>query len=296
MADAALTVVVPTRDRAVLLEKCIASLRVAAEQVDAAVEIVVADDGSVDATADHLSAQDDLIVVTCDRPLGSSAARNRAVAVASAPLIVFVDDDVVVDGQLLARHFDHHRDQPEPEAALSGLVTWTREAPITRHMEWLERGGPLFAFDTINDPDRVDPRHFCTANVSVKRELLERVVGPFDERLERFTDVELGLRLADAGMRLRHDPLAVAWHLRHDTPATTDDRMRVVGRASVMLDALHPGIAPPAAPRTQWRRLKAGAAVALSPLAPILPARFADRIWEARAAWAYAEGRREAGA
>lgn len=256
----------------------------------------MADDASTDHTRDVLARFPEVRAVPREVEGGASAARNSALRVASAPLILFLDDDIEVERDLIRRHLEHHGAHPEAEAALTGLVTWTRTAPISRHMRWLERGGPLFAFDTIADPDDVEPVHFCTANSSVKAAMLDRVDGPFDERLRRFTDVDLGLRLSGAGMRLRFDADAVAWHLRSDTPSSTDDRMRAVGRASVMLDAIHPGVAPPAAPLTAVRRAKLIVARLLGPLAPVLPESVADRIWSARAAWAYAAGRREAGA
>lgn len=296
MGDPVLSVVVPTRDRAGTLGRCLDSIERSAEAGGVKVEVVVGDDASGDGTADLLLGRDSVKVAVRERAGGSSAARNSALRLATAPLVLFTDDDIELDVDAIGRHLEFHSRNPDRLDALVGLVTWTRDAPITKHMEWLERGGPLFAFDTIDDPANVDPGHFCTANVSVKRELLDMVHGPFDERLPRFTDVELGLRLASQGMRLAYDRDCVAWHLRTDTPASTDSRMRTVGRASVLLDAIHPGAAPEAAPRSPLRRAKALAATALSPLAPMLPRPVADRIWSARAAWAYSEGRREAGA
>ncbi len=295
MPEPALSVVVPTRDRAPLLERCLDALAAGIAGSGEVVEIVVADDCSSDGTAALLAARREVGSVRLDEPLGSSAARNAALKRTSAPLVLFIDDDIVIGEGLLGRHLAHHRRHAEVEEALVGLVTWSREQPISAHMRWLERGGPLFAFDTISDPERVDPSHFCTANVSVKSELLARVEGPFDPALKRFTDVELGARLAECGMRLRYDAGSVGWHLRHDDPGSTDARMRVVGAASVELDRLHPGLAPAAWPDSPVARLKAALARLLSPIAPILPERVADRIWSARAAWAYAEGRREAG-
>jgi len=296
VVEPVVSVVVPTRDRVASLGRCLASLERAAGSITGRVQVIVADDASRDGTAGMLAGRKGIDVVTREREGGSSAARNSAVRLAEAPLVLFVDDDIEVEPDLISRHLAHHEAHPEAEAALVGLVTWTRSAPITRHMEWLERGGPLFAFDTIDDPENVDPSHFCTANASVKRSPLDRVDGPFDERRRRFTDVDRGLRLAEVGMRLRHDPRAVAWHLRSDSPQTTDDRMRAVGMASVVFDERHPGLVPQAAPATPLRRAKAVTARLLTPLAPLLPAGLAGRIWEARAAWAYAEGRREAGA
>lgn len=294
MAIPDLSVVIPTHDRVDLLQRCLAALDAAISSVREQVEVVVVDDASSDGTWALLEASSGVAAVRRERDGGSSAARNDGVARATAPLILFIDDDIEASPDLLARHLRFHGANTDPLAALVGLVTWTRTMPITPHMRWLERGGPLFAFDTITNPDSVEPAHFCTANVSVKRALLDMVDGPFDPRLRRFTDVELGHRLARAGMQLSHDPQAVGWHLRHDDPASTDARMWAVGRASVELDRLHPGIAPPAAEMTRTRAAKASCARLITPFAPFLPEVLADRIWSARAAWAYAAGRRAA--
>ncbi len=294
MGSPQLSVVIPTHNRSDLLWECLTALAAARAGLGDGLQIIVVDDASTDETMHVAGRFSGVELVTRVVGGGSGAARNDGIRHARAPLILFIDDDIVIEADLIARHLDHHLRHPQIEEALGGLVTWSRDRPISAHMRWLERGGPLFAFDTIDDPERVDPLHFCTANVSVKKDLLARVDGPFDERLRRFTDVELGQRLSDSGMRLRFDAGAIGWHLRHDTPSTTDQRMRAVGRASIQLDVIHPGIAPEAAPKSNSKLAKAKLAKLVSPVAPILPAAAADRIWAARAAWAYAEGRREA--
>ena len=292
MSSTRLSVVIPTRNREWELERCLAAVL---NQIDPALdEVLVVDDNSTDGTRELLDRHPSAAVIG-GKGLGASAARNLAVSRASGDIVLFVDDDIVLTGGAVARHVEFHSEHPAVEDALIGLVTWDPRRPITRHMVWLEDKGPLFSFNTIDSFDAVDPRHFCTANASVKRALLDRVEGPFEERLRRFTDVELGQRLAGQGMNLHYDPDLVGWHLRVDTPATTDERMFEVGRASVMLDALHPGIAPQAAPLTAPRRAKAAAARALEPATDLMPNRLAGKVWETRAAWAYGAGRREAG-
>lgn len=281
-----LTVVVPTRDRAALLARCLDSI--AAQRVHAEVQVVVADDGSTDGTRELLAGRTDVEALTLP-PGGRSAARNAALRHARGRLVLFLDDDVLATDGLLARHLDHHARHPEEHEALVGPVTWAPELRITPHMRWLERGGPLFAFDTIDDPGDVDWRHFCTANVSVKLALLD--ADPFDEDLERSVDVELGYRLARRGMRLRYDPAALVHHLRTDTPETTEERMRVVGRSARLVHIKHPEIAePPPA----FRRLTPAKAAVARALAPLVRgagvARLDERVWEHRGARAYARG------
>ncbi len=292
MAAPRISVVIPTRNRAESLRRC---LREVLSQVDFATdEVIVADDGSTDSTSSLKNEFDAVRWVRLEGQ-GTCAARNRAVAMATGDLVLFIDDDIVCSPGMVGRHRHFHRLHPDPTDALVGHVTWHKESKITKHMLWLEDGGPLFAFNTISNPDAVDPRHFCTANSSVKRELLDRVEGPFEERIPRFTDVELAMRLSKQGMRLHYDPEAIGWHLRVDTPATTDKRMFEVGRASVILDRIHPGVAPEAGGLTFWRGARVLVARALTPVAPLLPTAAADRIWSARAAWAYASGRASEG-
>jgi hypothetical protein len=153
-------------------------------------------------------------------------------------------------------------------------------------MEWLERGGPLFAFDEIDDRDDVDWRHFCTANASVKRAFLggER----FDESLERAVDVELGYRLSKRGMRLRHDPEAVGHHLRADTPRSTERRQRSVGRAMRRIYEKYPELAEPPPPFGRLTPLKAAAARLLRPL--VHRPELDEKLFSYRGARAFAKG------
>jgi GT2 family glycosyltransferase len=283
-----LTVVIPTYDRAGHLRRCLDAL--AAQEVDGSVQVIVADDGSSDGTADVLAGRPDVESLRLSHR-GRSAARNAALEHSRGDLVLFLDDDVVATPGLLQRHLDHHRRHRAPTDALVGLVTWAPELEVTPHMEWLERGGPLFAFDTIDDPDDVDWRHFCTANVSVKRALLDG--ERFDEELERSVDVELGYRLARRGMRLRYDPDAVGHHLREDTPASTEERMRSVGRATRRVHEKHPELEEPPPPFGPLTPVKAALARVLVPV--VRSARLREEVYSYRGARAFARGYAEAG-
>lgn len=282
-----LSVIIPTRDRAPILARCLDALT--AQAVDAEVQAIVVDDGSRDRTPVVLAQYPSLEVLR-QEARGRSAARNAGLRQASAPVVMFLDDDVLATPGLLQRHLDFHRRLPAPREALVGHVTWAPQLEVTDHMRWLEDGGPLFAFNTISDPDNVDWRHFCTANVSVKRELVGGE-APFDEELERFTDAELGYRLERFGMRLHYDRLALGHHWRVDTPASTARRMRVVGRAARMVHLKHPEIAEPPPPfrRSAWVRAALARAAA-----PVLPdpvhAPVAERLYSYEASRAYARG------
>ncbi|MFN8175137.1 MAG: glycosyltransferase family A protein [Solirubrobacteraceae bacterium] len=282
-----LTVALPTRNRAATLARCLAALEPQARETGS--QIVVVDDASSDDTAAVLAARPDVEARRRPEPGGIGTARNDTVDLARAPIVLFVDDDVIAAPGLLERHLAHHARHPEPNEALGGRVTWSPEVTVTRHMHWLENGGPLFAFNAIPDPQDVEWRHFCTANVSVKRSFLGP--RPFDGEMERYSDPELAYRLAARGLRLRYNAAALGHHLRSDTPESTERRMRLVGRAARTLHAKHPELAEPPPPFTALSHLKAAAARAANPLLHAAGVHALDeRIFSYRAARAFAQG------
>jgi GT2 family glycosyltransferase len=205
------------------------------------------------------------------------------VRAATGDVVLFVDDDIVPAPGLVARHVAHHRERPEPHEALLGHVTWSPEVRVTRHMHWLEHGGPLFAYDQIDDPDDVGWRMLYTANVSLKREFVE----PFDVDLPIFEDSEMAYRLSKRGLRLRYDSRALGWHLREETPERTERRMREVGASAALLHDKWPELREPPPRLRAVGRLKAAGAAALSRAGVH---RWEDELDSWRAARAYAAG------
>ena len=99
MSDAgvAISVVIPTRNRAHLLPDCLASL--AAQEASVPFEIVVVDNASEDDTAEVVNAwnaRDERIRLVHEGVLGRAAALNAGMAAARGELLLFTDDDVYV--------------------------------------------------------------------------------------------------------------------------------------------------------------------------------------------------------
>jgi hypothetical protein len=85
------TVVITTKDRREMLDEAIAS---ALAQRGAGVEVLVVDDGSRDGTSAMVAERHPgARLVRSERSMGYIAQRNRAAALARAPVIVSIDDD-----------------------------------------------------------------------------------------------------------------------------------------------------------------------------------------------------------
>ncbi len=211
--------IIPTRDRAVLTARAVASVLAQTRPPD---ELVVVDDGSVDGTAEHLrgavpqgGASEGMPAIEVIRlaGLGVSAARNRGIHATRSEWLAFLDSDdewlpEKLEAQLAAL-----------AAAPGNLIChcdeiWIRNGrrvnPRRRHAK---RGGFIF-------------RHclpLCVISPSaaiVHRSLFERV-GLFDESLPACEDYDLWLRIC-----ARHPVLYVDRPLVRKTGGHADQLSR----------------------------------------------------------------------
>lgn len=262
MGDIDISVIIPTHNRRRILLETLRRLEGEAA-AGAAFEVIVVDNGSADGTADAARGPWGFpFTLLTQEDRGPAVARNRALGVARAPVCLFLNDDTWPAPGLLARHAAFHRRAPEPVAALLGHVVLARQPPPSPFMRWL--GTIHFDFAGIEDPADAGGARFYTCNVSAKTALL-REAGGFDEGFSDVAeeDIELGLRLDQAGLRLAYDAAAGVEHC-HPVDLTGAVRRFVgIGRACARLHRMHPGLAAPRPPGAR-HRVKAGALTALA--------------------------------
>ncbi len=164
-------------------------MRSALAQAGVAVEVVVVDDGSTDATAAMLSAWQDprLCIVAHSQPLGVAAARNAAVRHARADWIALLDDDDLWAPDKLRVQLAAVRGR-EADFAYCAAAHVRPDLAMIR-LEAAPDPGSL--------PDLMMTYNAIPAgssNVLVRRERLDEL-GGFDEELCHLADWDLWLRL-----------------------------------------------------------------------------------------------------
>ncbi len=181
-----LTVVIPTRDRARLLDEAIRSV-LASPLIRTPRQVVVVDDSSADCTPEVAQAYG----VRYLRVAGGSpsSARNAGLALVQTPFVAFLDDDDCWLPGNLEPHLAALRSQPEAAYA------YGRVQPTNPDLTPF--GGPMPG-GTLASGNVLD--FLCTTSLQVGsiafRTESIRVLGGFDETIRYGEDKDLQVRLA----------------------------------------------------------------------------------------------------
>jgi mycofactocin system glycosyltransferase len=232
------TVVVPARDRAGDLDRCLASL-------GPGLSVVVVDDASDDpAAVADVCRKRGARVITRAINGGPAVARNDALAVVDTELVAFVDSDcTVTDGWLtgLVWLFE--------DAAIDAVAPRIRPARSDR-----DPGSPALvgynearsALDLGEEPGEVGPerqvRYVPTAVLVARRSAL---AAGFDTDLRVGEDVDLVWRLTEGGRRVRYEPSVTVHHREPTSWSALLARRYRYGTSAAPLAQRHPGALAP---------------------------------------------------
>jgi glycosyltransferase involved in cell wall biosynthesis len=205
-----ISIIIATKDRAAYLDRALESLE---RQIGAPpFEVIVVDNASTDATktvAQVAAARGKIPVRYVYEPEPNRGkARNRGIEAASAPVVLFCDDDVVAPPGFVAAH---------EEAQNDGNVV--ANGPILNVASYADRPRP-----TVANYSRA---FLCTCNVSMPKFALD-AVGGFDESFDLYgwEDTELGVRLRESGVRWTFAWDAYIWHIKPPTENTLEVETR----------------------------------------------------------------------
>ena len=253
------TVVIPVRDRAALLDRCLAGM-------GRGYPVVVVDDGSVNpATVAAVAARHGARLVRRPRCGGPAAARNTGLKHADSELIAFLDSDCVPSARWLER-LAGHLDDPLVGAVAPRVVAAGADTAAGRY-------GALFgSLDLGGRESLVGPGarvgYVPSAALLVRRSALRDVTrdgATFDPQLRYGEDVDLVWRLHRAGWRIRYEPLVEVGHYEPVTWRGVLTRRFHYGTSAAALAARHPGALVPLVLHP-WPSAVVAAALARRPL------------------------------
>lgn len=225
-AAVAVSVVIPTRNRAHLLASCLETLTV--QTCDSAFEIVVVDNASSDRTAEiaaEAARRDTRVRIVREASLGRAPALNAGVAAARGPLLVFTDDDMLVQPGFVQGYLEFFASRGQDDLIVAGGVIH----PVPHDRAWptwfAERAARSLVFVDWGGGRALAPTESVWGgNTAVPRRVFERLgmwdVGlgvrdgtrPAPGRPELNEDIEFQSRVRAAGGEVWFVPGAVVHH------------------------------------------------------------------------------------
>jgi GT2 family glycosyltransferase len=195
-----ITAIVPVKNRADLLRRCLASLIAATENYGNA-RIVVCDNGSTDDSVRVASSMGPLVSVVHSAAPRVSGVRNDGAGLApNADVLAFIDCDCVVPSDFFGAAIDTFK--------ISGAAAVGCEVVSPADGHWTER-----AWDGLHRPGGDGPRHYInSACFCIRTDWFNRING-FDSQKVSSEDVDICRRLAAAGGTMWQSERLAVLHL-----------------------------------------------------------------------------------
>ena len=211
-----ITAIIPTFRRGPYLVNTLKSM---AEQTEPADEILVLDQTPL---AEHEAwvidflkeghAEGKFCWIQLDEAAVSKA-RNQAIEVTNCDILLYLDDDIIPDPELIRLHRYHFAD-PAVHAVVGSVTTnrLTHFHPAPKDFRERTYVEQAFTYSNRFDSPMENIGFMCGGNFSVRRSAI-LAVGGWDEHIINYGDRDLGIRLNDEGYRIDYDPAATILHL-----------------------------------------------------------------------------------
>jgi len=215
------SVILCTYNRSKSLEKALESVAHSTSPMGAAWEVLIVDNNSKD---DTRKVAESFVLRYPGRfwylfepRQGKSHALNSGIRESRGEILAFMDDDVTVDAEWLARLTGvlHNAEWSGVGGRILPERTFT--PPVWLSLDYKYALAPLAFFDLGVEAGELHESPFGT-NMAFRREVFE-TVGPFRTDLGpcpgsaiRGEDTDFGIRVLGAGFRLWYEPSAVVYH------------------------------------------------------------------------------------
>ncbi len=211
------------------------------------IEVIVVSDGP---DAETKKIVEDASFFYFDTPKSQQGiARNEGVKHAKSKYVLFIGDDIFLEKNACEIHLDKFMNRYPVTAndfAVLGFTTWDPACEINEVMRWLETSGWQFGYPMLATyknsyiPSDIQHKFTYTSHISLPLEVAQKFPFRSDVSLYGWEDIEWGIRLRDAGIKLLYEPDAKGLHHHHIEMEDSLKRMETLGRSAKEIAKISP--------------------------------------------------------
>ncbi len=235
-------IIIPTYNAGERLVRTLSALVAQETPPGWAVRLIVSDDGSaenVEPVVRRYAKSGPWLppLILLNSHEGRSRTRNQAIDRATAQILLFLADDMVLRPRALWEHLRFHEEHQDEAHAALGCVVWDPSVRVTPFMDWMMHGGQQNDYDAIAGKITCDPEHYFYGSfISMKRAFLGD--ARFSEEFSEYgwEDLELGRRLKEKELQLFVLHRALALHRHAYAAQSILLRQQIVGSAKYLVN------------------------------------------------------------
>ena len=225
MNDPLVSIIIPTYNRAAIVTNAIKSVL---EQTYQNFEILVVDDGSIDATQSTLAKiKDKRVKLISASHGGAAAARNIGLKTAQGEYIGFCDSDDLWIASKLELQINYFKQNPDVDLVFGDVVSLRGKKIETASYFGERKPHAGHVFNQL-----LQYNFIPNVSVLVRKSCLDQI-GYFNEELKTSEDYELWLRFC-LHYKVSYISEMVVQVLRHDGNITMDDQTTYSNHLSVL--------------------------------------------------------------
>jgi GT2 family glycosyltransferase len=233
------------------LRECLNALRRPGCRVES-MEIVIIANGTPEAQLEYLRSCDDIVLVVNEINLGFASGCNQAASVAQGPLLLFLNDDSIVQEGCIEALMRACNSDRAIGAVGSRIISPDGTLQEAGSLIWRDGSATHVGEGTPSDSSQyLHPRwvDYASANGLLVLRAVWDEVGGFDERYfpAYFEDVDFSLSLGSRGYGTRYEPTAVLVHRGSQSTSKiyrdfllTRNRLRFVEKWGQVLERFDP--------------------------------------------------------
>jgi glycosyltransferase involved in cell wall biosynthesis len=229
-----LSLIIPTRNRAQYLDRCLASVFHEIETDYPRTEVIVIDGGSTDGTIEILKRHGNRISYWVSEPdSGVSEAANKGIEKATGEIIRFLgDDDELIPGNT-SQMMSYLSEHPNIDILLGHAAFFSQNGDEIKPMDIKQPVGPIGYRDLLD----IGKIGWPSPEVSFNRRAIFEEYGGYDTRFHYLAYLEIWLRFAKKNVSFHVLPRVIANRfLTSDSDTIKGDSDRIAAEMKEVLN------------------------------------------------------------